>query len=64
MSVGIDSPAHCTLGDSNSRTFDIITAGGHLFQVRKTGRRGWIIRAPVRQKNFIPTSGPLLLGIC
>ena len=37
------------------RTFYITTGGGHLFRVRNTGRRGWIIRSPVRQEE---SAGP------
>jgi hypothetical protein len=37
------------------RTFSITTGGGHLFRVRNTGRRGWIIRSPVRQEE---SAGP------
>jgi len=48
MPVGVDSPTNCTFGDSDQRTLYITTLGGHLFRVRNTGRRGWIIWPPVR----------------
>jgi len=46
--VGVDSPTNCTFGDPDQRTLYITTGGGHLFRVRNTGRRGWIIWPPVR----------------
>jgi gluconolactonase len=48
MPVGVDSPTNCTFGDPDQRTLYITTIGGHLFRVRYTGRRGWIIWPPVR----------------
>jgi gluconolactonase len=48
MPVGIDTPTNCTFGDPDQRTLYITTGGGHLFRVRNTGRRGWIIWPPVR----------------
>ena len=48
MPVGVDSPTNCTFGDPDQRTLYVTTAGGHLFRVRHTGRRGWIIWPPVR----------------
>jgi gluconolactonase len=48
MPVGVDSPTNCTFGDLDQRTLYITTVGGHLFRVRNTGRRGWIIWPPVR----------------
>src|SRR5262249_8427912 len=48
MPVGVDSPTNCTFGDPDQRTLYITTLGGHLFRVRNTGRRGWIIWPPVR----------------
>ena len=48
MPVGVDTPTNCTFGDPDQRTLYITTGGGHLFRVRNTGRRGWIIWPPVR----------------
>src|ERR671931_426807 len=48
MPVGFDTPTNCTFGDPDQRTLYITTGGGHLFRVRNTGRRGWIIWPPVR----------------
>jgi gluconolactonase len=48
MPVGVDSPTNCTFGDADQRTLYITTIGGHLYRVRNTGRRGWIIWPPVR----------------
>ena len=55
MSVGLDTPTNCTFGDADRRTFYITTGGGHRFRVRNTGRRGWIIRPPVRSEE---SAGP------
>ncbi len=48
MPPGIDSPTNCAFGDPDQRTLYITTIGGHLFRVRNTGRRGWIMWPPVR----------------
>ena len=48
MPVGVDSPTNCAFGDPNQRTLYVTTIGGHLFRVRNTGRRGWIMWPPVR----------------
>jgi gluconolactonase len=48
MPAGVDTPTNCTFGDPDQRTLYITTGGGHLFRVRNTGRRGWIIWPPVR----------------
>jgi hypothetical protein len=55
MSVGLDTPTKCTFGDADQRTFYITTGGGHLFRVRYTGGRGWIIWPPVRPEE---SAGP------
>jgi SMP-30/Gluconolactonase/LRE-like region len=47
MPVGVDSPTNCTFGDPDHQTLYITTAGGHLFLVRNSGRRGWIIWPPL-----------------
>lgn len=48
MPVGVDSPTNCTFGDPDLRSLYITTIGGHLFRVRNTGRRGWLMWPPVR----------------
>ena len=48
MPVGVDSPTNCAFGDPDQRTLYVTTIGGHLFRVRSTGRRGWIMWPPVR----------------
>ena len=48
MPVGVDSPTNCTFGDPDRRTLYVTTLGGHLFRVRNTRRRGWLMWPPVR----------------
>ena len=48
MPVGVDMPTNCAFGDANQGTLYVTTLGGHLFRVRNTKRRGWIMWPPVR----------------
>ena len=43
MPVGVDSPTNCIFGDSDLSTLYVTTGEGHLFRVRNTGRRGWLL---------------------
>ncbi len=44
----VDRPTNCTFGDPELRTLYITTWEGHLYRVRNTGRRGWLIYPPAR----------------
>ena len=44
--VPVDRPTNCTFGGSGLDTLYITTGGGHLFRVRNTGRRGWLLYPP------------------
>ncbi len=44
--VPVDRPTNCTYGDSDLGTLYVTTGGGHLFRVRNTGRRGWLLYPP------------------
>jgi len=48
MPVGVDMPTNCAFGDADQGTLYVTTLGGHLFRVRNTNRRGWIMWPPVR----------------
>ena len=41
--VPADRPTNCTFGDADLGTLYVTTGGGHLFRVRDTGRRGWLL---------------------
>ena len=41
--VPADRPTNCTFGDADLSTLYVTTGGGHLFRVRNTGRRGWLL---------------------
>jgi gluconolactonase len=41
--VPVDRPTNCTFGDAALGTLYVTTGGGHLFRVRDTGRRGWLL---------------------
>jgi gluconolactonase len=38
-----DRPTNCTFGDPDLSTLYVTTGGGHVFRVRNTGRRGWLL---------------------
>lgn len=38
-----DRPTNCTFGDADLGTLYFTTAEGHLYRVRNTGRRGWLL---------------------
>lgn len=42
----VDRPTNCTFGDPDLSTLYVTTGGGHLFRVRGTGRRGWLLYPP------------------
>ncbi len=44
----IDTPTNCTFGDADLTTLYITSRAGHLYRVRNTGRRGWLIYPPAR----------------
>ncbi len=44
--VPADRPTNCTFGDAGLDTLYVTTGGGHLFRVRNTGRRGWLLYPP------------------
>jgi gluconolactonase len=41
--VPVDRPTNCTFGDADLGTLYVTSGGGHLFRVRDTGRRGWLL---------------------
>jgi gluconolactonase len=41
--VPVDRPTNCTFGDTDLSTLYVTTGGGHLFRVRNTGHRGWLL---------------------
>jgi sugar lactone lactonase YvrE len=41
--VPVDRPTNCTFGDANLATLYVTSGGGHLFRVRDTSRRGWLL---------------------
>ncbi len=41
--VPVDRPTNCTFGDADLGTLYVTSGGGHLFRVRNTGRRGWLL---------------------
>jgi gluconolactonase len=45
----VDRPTNCTFGDRDLRTLYITTGGGHLYRVRQTGRRGWLLFPAARE---------------
>ena len=44
--VPADRPNNCTFGDADLSTLYVTTAGGELYRVRNTGRRGWLLYPP------------------
>jgi gluconolactonase len=44
--VPVDRPTNCTFGDADLGTLYVTTGGGHLFRVRNTRRRGWLLYPP------------------
>jgi sugar lactone lactonase YvrE len=45
----VDRPATCTFGDPDLHMLYITTGGGHLYRVRQTGRRGWLLFPAARE---------------
>ena len=41
--VPVNWPTNCAFGDPGLDTLYVTTGGGHLFRVRNTGRRGWLL---------------------
>ncbi len=39
----VDMPTNCTFGDPDLSTLYITTLAGHLYRVRNTGRKGWLL---------------------
>lgn len=39
----VDQTTNCTFGDPDLGTLYVTTGGGHLFRVRNTRRRGWLV---------------------
>jgi hypothetical protein len=41
--VPVDRPTNCTFGGAALGTLYVTSGGGHLFSVRESGRRGWLL---------------------
>ncbi|HEY7066533.1 MAG TPA: SMP-30/gluconolactonase/LRE family protein [Chloroflexota bacterium] len=44
--VPADRPSNCTFGDADLGALYVTTAGGELYRVRNSGRRGWLLFPP------------------
>jgi gluconolactonase len=45
----VDQPLMCSFGDTDLGTLYVTAQNGHLYRVRDTGRRGWLLYPPSSQ---------------